>query len=185
MEAPPEPPFMRAKRFDWDAIHKYEATCASWSIISKEFGISWHGLWLACKKGYFIPSHPRPNRRHDWKSIQTRYDDGLTWEGLREELGVSSALITKAIKRGAFKSRTQSQANALARQKNPDAFKHSDATKAKISAHRKMFLAENPDKVPYLLNHSSKNSYPEEYFAEVFSNEGVNFVRYHRVGCMN
>ena len=30
----------------------------------------------------------------------------------------------------------------------------------------KKYLMENPDKVPYLLNHSSKESYPEKYFTE-------------------
>jgi hypothetical protein len=46
---------------------------------------------------------------------------------------------------------------------------HSDETKRKISESRKRFLDENPSKVPYVLNHSSKVSYPEEYFIDCFS----------------
>jgi len=38
----------------------------------------------------------------------------------------------------------------------------SEETKKKISISRIKYLKENPDKVPYLLNHSSKISYPEE-----------------------
>jgi very-short-patch-repair endonuclease len=42
----------------------------------------------------------------------------------------------------------------------------SEKTKAKISASRIKYLNENPDKVPYRLNHSSKESYPEKCFRE-------------------
>jgi very-short-patch-repair endonuclease len=37
-------------------------------------------------------------------------------------------------------------------------------TRLKISKARKNFLEQNPDKVPFKLNHSSKESYPEKYF---------------------
>jgi len=60
--------------------------------------------------------------------------------------------------------------------------KPSDETKKKISESRKKYLLENPDKVPYLLNHSSKESYPEKYFSEVFINEGIEVQRYFRIG---
>lgn len=42
--------------------------------------------------------------------------------------------------------------------------KHSEETKKKISDIRKEYLKNNPDKVPYKLNHSHKESYPETYF---------------------
>lgn len=44
----------------------------------------------------------------------------------------------------------------------------SEETKQKLSDIRIKFLNENPDKVPYKLNHSSKQSYPEKYFTECF-----------------
>jgi len=47
--------------------------------------------------------------------------------------------------------------------------KHSEETKKKISEKRKQFLNENPDKIPYILNHSSKTSYPEQYFLDCFN----------------
>lgn len=43
--------------------------------------------------------------------------------------------------------------------------------KAKISISMKKFCKEHPDRVPFVLNHSSKESYPEKYFKEVFQNE--------------
>lgn len=44
--------------------------------------------------------------------------------------------------------------------------KHSPETKKLISDRRKIFLAANPDMVPYKLNHKSKETYPETYFKE-------------------
>ena len=41
----------------------------------------------------------------------------------------------------------------------------------------KRFLIENPDMVPYKRNHSSKESYPEEYFTELFQQEGIKLVK--------
>lgn len=60
--------------------------------------------------------------------------------------------------------------------------KHTQETKDKISKSRKEYLRNNPDKVPYLLNHSSKESYPEKYFTEVFKNEGIDVIKSYRIG---
>lgn len=59
--------------------------------------------------------------------------------------------------------------------------KHTEEEKLHLSKVRKEFLKNNPDKVPYLLNHSSKESYPEKYFDEVFRNENFNTIRYFRI----
>lgn len=45
--------------------------------------------------------------------------------------------------------------------------------KNKISASRKKYLIEHPDKVPYLLNHSSKKSYPEKIFEDTLNKLGI------------
>ena len=52
--------------------------------------------------------------------------------------------------------------------------KHTEETKQKISRSRKQYLLEHPEQVPYKLNHSSKESYPEMYFAELFRREELN-----------
>lgn len=60
--------------------------------------------------------------------------------------------------------------------------KHSQETKDKISKIRRDYLKDNPDKVPYLLNHYSKGeSYPERYFTDVFINEGITLTKKHRI----
>lgn len=52
--------------------------------------------------------------------------------------------------------------------KNPNRIKthkgapHTEETKRKISQIRRAYLEKNPDKVPYLMNHSSQESYPEK-----------------------
>lgn len=58
----------------------------------------------------------------------------------------------------------------------------SDEQKKKISISRSKFLKENPDKIPYLLNHSSKISYPEQYFIELFDRENIDLQYHKQVG---
>lgn len=58
----------------------------------------------------------------------------------------------------------------------------SDEQKKKISISRTKFLKENPDKIPYLLNHSSKISYPEQYFIELFNLENIDLQYHKQVG---
>lgn len=58
----------------------------------------------------------------------------------------------------------------------------SESTKNLISEARKKYLKDNPDKIPYLLNHSHKESYPEKYFKSIFEKEGIEFVKEYRVG---
>lgn len=60
--------------------------------------------------------------------------------------------------------------------------KHSQHTKDKISKARLKYLAENPDKVPYKLNHYSKGpSYPERYWKKVFDKVGLNYKEQYSI----
>jgi very-short-patch-repair endonuclease len=51
--------------------------------------------------------------------------------------------------------------------------KLSQEHKDRISEGRKKFLDNNPGNIPYLLNHSSKESYPERIFRERLVREGI------------
>lgn len=55
--------------------------------------------------------------------------------------------------------------------------KHSEETKKKISDSRKNFLLNHPEKVPYKLNHSSKQSYPETYFEDFLINHNIDYEK--------
>lgn len=57
---------------------------------------------------------------------------------------------------------------------HPNKGKHmSEEIKQKVSASMKKFFKEHPDRVPYVLNHSSKESYPEKYFRELLTNGNI------------
>lgn len=58
---------------------------------------------------------------------------------------------------------------------------HSEETKQKLREARLKYLSSNPDKVPYLLNHSSRTSYPELYFSELFRKEGIPLKHHKQV----
>lgn len=59
--------------------------------------------------------------------------------------------------------------------------KVSNETRKKISESRKRYLIKNPDKVPYLLNHSRKESYPEKYFTKVFDKRNLNLTKGYKI----
>ena len=119
--------------------------------------------------------------KYNWKQIQEYYDDGNSWRDVNKKFGCSMAALSKASKRGDLESRNKSESVSLERRKNPKF--HSEETKKKISTARKKYLEENPDKVPYLLNHYSiKNSYPEEYFLDLFKKEGIDLKHHLQVG---
>lgn len=116
----------------------------------------------------------------DWVKVQNFYDNDKTWRDLISEFNFHNNLIIYAIKIGLLKIRTRSESCKLSRKKNKQV--HSQETKDKISRARKEYLKNNPDKVPYLLNHSRKESYPEKYFTELFKKENIDVVKYYRVG---
>ncbi len=110
----------------------------------------------------------------EWKNIQKLYDSGMSYDMLSKMHKISPATLWRAKKEGLFKPRTMSEGTLLYRKNNPDKIKHTEDTKKKISEKRKKFLQENPDKIPYKLNHYSKgDSYPEQYFKEVFEKENI------------
>lgn len=101
-------------------------------------------------------------KHYDWKKIQESYNEGKSLTDLTVEFGITKANLCKGARRGDLILRSKSEAAKLYLKKNPR--KHTDDTKKKISKIRREYLEQNPDKVPYRLNHSSKKSYPEKVF---------------------
>lgn len=113
----------------------------------------------------------------NWSEIQKYYNDNHTWNDIILKFKLSTGLLNKAKKENRFISRSKSQSNKIF---NKGRF-HSEETKKKISLSRIKFLEENPDKVPYLLNHYSKGeSYAENYFDKILS-ETLKYERYYQV----
>ena len=124
-----------------------------------------------------MESKSKHHKRYDWTLIQKDHDDGMTWEQLRIKYGVAFASISKAKERGDFISRNKSEALKLVPGR-PLTEDH----KLKLSIARTKYLKENPDKVPYKLNHYSKGqSYPESYFEKWLLNEEVSFISEQQV----
>lgn len=112
----------------------------------------------------------------NWEEIQAYYNEGNSSKDLIEKYKLSHAIINKASKLGYFKIRSKSDAAKIGNKRFP--FKHTLESKKKISKARIIYLTENPDKMPYRLYHSSKESYPEKYFAKLFQKENITVERY-------
>lgn len=116
----------------------------------------------------------------NWREIQGYYNLN-TLEDTLKKFQISKSCFYKGVNLGFLTKRSRSDSVKLGISKLPKR-KHSEETKRKISEYRKKFIMENPDKVPYRLNHSSKESYPEKYFSELFDKEKINIYRYYGVG---
>jgi len=123
-------------------------------------------------------------KKYNWQLIKADYNNGLTQREITEKYGVSICDLYKAKNRGDIIFRSKAEAAALAAKNKPR--KHSEETKKKISEIRKKFLAENPDKVPYRLNHSSKRSIPELVFEKALIDYGfvkdIDFISEYPMG---
>ena len=61
--------------------------------------------------------------------------------------------------------------------------RHSDTTKEKIRQKRIKFLTDNPEKVPYRLNHYSQGqSYPEKYWKGILDKHNVEYIEQYPIG---
>lgn len=117
--------------------------------------------------------------KYDWKKVQEYMDMGHTYRETQDKFGMSSAAIAGARKRGDLQTLNRSEAQNLSHKRGKASNKHTEQTKQKISESRRKYLLENPDKVPYLLNHSSKQSYPEKLFQKALEQSGINGWKYN------
>ena len=148
------------KKYDWELVQKLHNEGMSCKELFFKFGVSASAFTDAKLSGYFQYNEDR-RKKYNWQEIQKDYDSGLTWRDLTEKHGVAQSAITRARNRGDFVSRNHSESQLISKYKG---HKHTQETKDKISRIRIKYLEEHPDKVPYLINHSSKRSYPELLF---------------------
>ncbi len=113
--------------------------------------------------------------KYDWTKLQELYNAGNTYRDLENMFGVNPKELSEASKYGLIETRNKSQAAKRS------TFKRvvSDETRKKLSESRLNYLRNNPDKVPYLLNHSSKKSYPEKLFENALISFGINGYVYN------
>lgn len=136
---------------------------------------------FAHSKSGAIPFLSVMRKKYDWEELQKAYNDGLSLRDLTAKYGIHVGALYKARDRGDLVFRTRTQASALALKTKPRR-KHTEETKQKISMIRRAYLAANPDKVPYRLNHYSKGpSYPERYFKDLFEKEQIAVTTEHQL----
>lgn len=116
----------------------------------------------------------------DWDNVQNFYNSGNTWRKISEKFNISDGLITYAKNKGLFKTRSKSDANKNYYKNNTKIL--TEEHKQKISESRIKYLKNNPDKVPYLLNHYTNGaSYPEKYFDDILS-KYIKYEKYYQIG---
>lgn len=130
-----------------------------------------------CKQIFYLSGEePVDISVEELSKIQSLYDQGLSLQNIANQTKYSKNKLWRMSAAGQIIIRSRSEAAAisgLGRQ-------HSAESKRKISSSRKKFLADNPDMVPYKLNHKHKKiSFPEQYFKECF---GDVFHYQYRVG---
>lgn len=119
--------------------------------------------------------------KYDWTKIQSDYDSGLSQRELVKKYGMSMTTLVKAARTTKFNTRTASQASSLGKKKFPR--KQSLETRKKISKARILYLTNNPDKVPYKINHSSKASFPEICFEKALIESDIKgWIKSYQIG---
>ena len=114
----------------------------------------------------------RKKLKYNWQDIQKYYDFGFSLENTMIKFGIKSKQsFYGAMKRGDFKTRTLSEGMLISHKMIPR--KHSEKTKKHLSDIRLKYLTEHPDKVPYIVNHSSKKSWPEEVFENALRSSDI------------
>jgi len=123
--------------------------------------------------------------------LQKEIDSGKSYPEISKQNNIGRSTLCKYIKLGLLKpsdvknlnqyrnghSMSDNTKNKL--KKYQTGRKLSDEVKKKISDARIKYLKENPDKVPYRLNHSSKMSYPEKVFQNALISSGITGWEYN------
>ena len=182
-------------KYNWEEIQNFYNNNGTWRSMCKKFGCNSYDITVAknlgllktrnkkeaykiremvcnTNKGKTFSYRKHRSCKYDWFEIQKYYNDDKTWRDIKEKFGVSDGAIFKAIKRGDLKLRNKTEAANL-HFKKFGGRKHTEETKQKLSKIRIKYLTENPDKVPYLINHSSKKSWPEQIFETALISSGI------------
>ncbi len=137
--------------------------------LENDLSVMW--VYHLCKK--FGVRTPHSHKQYNIQEIQNDYDqNNFSWRDLQNKYGVSCHLLIKWQRSGLFNSRNRLEGIILYNKFHAGRA-HSPETKEKISKSRIKYLQENPDKVPYLINHSSKQSYPEKLFQNALEDSKI------------
>lgn len=132
-----------------------------------------------CKNANSLRNHERLCKLNPNRSM-SKFED-IEWQKNKTGDGKGTNRFIKAKKLGIeLKVSCETKAK-ISRSKVGK--KHTEETKLKISNSMKKYLFNNPDKVPYLLNHYSKGmSYPEKYFKSILDKNNINYIFQYQEG---
>lgn len=113
--------------------------------------------------------------------MQDYYNDLHSLRDLAEKFNISYTRLVTLGKKGVLNfDNSEERHNKLVRKKSIGR-KHTEETKKKLSLIRKQWIAENPDKSPYLMSHKSRGeTYPEKYFREWMEKENIPFQQEYK-----
>lgn len=114
---------------------------------------------------YGIKNHIAIVHEGDFKRVSHKGNTKGAWnKGLTKE-------TNQIVKESSFKLKEKFKTNELISHRK--GFIHSKESKENLSLYRINYLKNNPEKVPYRLNHSSKESYPEKLFKESLEKNNI------------
>lgn len=115
-------------------------------------------------------------------NIQKEYDETeISVNDLAKKYGFSVCKLYTLKKKGLIRlDRDKSISREMSSSKMRGK-KLSEEVKRKISISRKKWIAENPDKSPYLMSHKSRGeTYPEQYFRDWLEKENIPFQQEYK-----
>lgn len=130
-----------------------------------------------CRKTFNLGNYDRHIcvNDDDCKKILELYNNGLALQDLCAK-GYSKGVINIVLT-GHRRSRSEAVTNWY----KLHSVKLSEETKKLISIARKKYLQEHPDEVPYLKNHSSRDSWPEKMFKKALDDNNITgYIQYYR-----
>jgi very-short-patch-repair endonuclease len=134
-------------------------------LIKNEKGKPKRFCCKTCKGKYYREYGRKLLNSEEIDEIQRLYDTGLSLSQISKISKYSKMLLWSLSSAKVIKIRNRAEASRI----SSTGKKLSQESKDKISKARKKFLEENPDKVPYKLNHKYlKQSFPEKYFVDCF-----------------
>jgi 5-methylcytosine-specific restriction endonuclease McrA len=102
--------FVAYTKYDWAAILRYREAGHTLAECRDRFGFCIGAWYKAIERGAIAappPTNSGGTRRYDWVAVQAYYDAGHTYRECRATFGFAAASWTKAVRRGALRTRAR------------------------------------------------------------------------------
>lgn len=117
------------------------------------------------RKQFNLPPSKLPHNL-DWKAAQQYYNDSHSLRETAQFLNVNLGVLTHALSRGRFFTRTRSSAGKISHSKFRENFKHTEETKQTIREKRIKYMQQNPEQTAWSRRWKHEKSWPEKIFED-------------------